>query len=97
MTGSVNEKAAGDETDKRAGKKREERNGSVSLNLEPLEQKIYEGIDFYPRSVEQIKEAAGVDIPYYRMQQILMKLCLTPYVRQVSTGFYEKNASTTGF
>ena len=102
MTGTVNEKAAGDETDKRAGKKsagkkREGRNDSVSLNLEPLEKKVYEGIDFYPRSVEQIKEAAGVDIPYYRMQQILMKLCLTPYVRQVSTGFYEKNASTTGF
>ncbi len=62
-----------------------------------LDQKVYEGIDFYPRSVEQIKEAAGVDIPYYQMQQILMKLCMTGQVRQVSTGFYEKNASTTGF
>ncbi len=62
-----------------------------------LAQKVYEGVDFYPRSVEQIKEAARVDIPYYQMQQILMKLCMTGQVRQVSTGFYEKNASTTGF
>ncbi len=62
-----------------------------------LTQKVYEGIDFYPRSVEQIKEAAGVDIPYYQMQQILMKLCMSGQVRQVSTGFYEKNASATGF
>ena len=62
-----------------------------------LTPKVYEGIDFYPRSVEQIKEAAGVDIPYYQMQQILMKLCITGQVRQVSTGFYEKNASATGF
>ncbi len=62
-----------------------------------LAQKIYGGIDFYPRSVDQIKEAAGVDIPYYQMQQILMKLCMTGQVRQVSTGFYEKNASATGF
>ncbi len=67
------------------------------LTEDSLERKVYEGIDFYPRSVEQIKEAAGVDIPYYQMQQILMKLCLTSYVKQVSTGFYEKNASATGF
>lgn len=64
---------------------------------EVLAQKVYEGIDFYPRSVEQIKEAVGVDIPYYQVQQILMKLCMTGQVRQVSTGFYEKNASATGF
>lgn len=62
-----------------------------------LAQKVYEATDFYPRSIEQIKETAGVDIPYYQMQQILMKLCMTGQVRQVSTGFYEKNASTTGF
>ncbi len=62
-----------------------------------LERKVYEGIDFCPRSVEQIKEAAGVDIPYYQMQQILVKLSLTPYVKQVSAGFYKKNASDTGF
>ncbi len=79
--------------------KRKERKNITGPDLteDSLERKVYEGIDFYPRSVEQIKEAAGVDIPYYQMQQILMKLCLTSYVKQVSTGFYEKNASATGF
>ena len=73
--------------------------GKQAIGPQPdtLEQKVYEGIDFYPRSVDQIKEATGVDIPYYQMQQILMKLCMTGKVRQVSIGFYEKNASTTGF
>lgn len=73
--------------------------GAEDPNFVPnsLERKVYEGIDMYPRSVEEIKEAAGLDIPYYQMQQILMKLCLTPYVRQVSPGYYEKKAIATGF
>ena len=88
--------------EKHKGKRREikkqgEGNGTTGLQLDDLTQKVFEGIDFYPRSVEQIKEAAGVDIPYYQMQQILMKLCMTGDVRQVSIGFYEKMASATGF
>ncbi len=64
---------------------------------EVLEKRVYSGLDLYPRSVEQIREAAGLELSYPEMQRILMKLCMTPYVRQVGTGFYEKNASATGF
>ncbi len=61
------------------------------------EQKVYEGLDFYPRSVEEIRVASGLDISYQQIQQILMKLCMTPYIRQIGPGFYEKNTSDTGF
>ncbi len=58
----------------------------------PLEARVLEALDFYPRSVEQIRTLVP-GVPEYRQtQQILMKLCLEGEAVQAGAGYFCKKA-----
>ncbi len=64
--------------------------GNHAEGLEDLDRQLLSGLDFYPRSVEQIREAMENPPDYSQIQKRLMKLCLLGKASQVSAGYYQK-------
>ncbi len=51
---------------------------------------VLEAIDLYPRSVEEIRRALGAKMEERQLNAVLMRLCLTGAVSQVSPGHFCK-------
>lgn len=49
---------------------------------------VYESLDFYPKSVEQIQENLPESMSCVRVNTLLMQLCIEGYATQVSTGYF---------
>lgn len=54
------------------------------------EQKVWSGLDFYPQSIEQIREKLGGGLSYPQALQILMRLCLKGAAQQAGPGYFQK-------
>lgn len=50
--------------------------------------KVYEKLDFYPKSIEQIQEKLSPKLSYVQVNTLLMQLCIEGYATQVSTGYF---------
>lgn len=64
--------------------------GEGTAGLEEQDMRILSCLDFYPRSVEQIREAMGKPLDYSQTLKRLMKLCLLGKATQVSAGYYQR-------
>ena len=51
---------------------------------------LLNALDFYPRSVEDLRSAACCGASYGEVLKILMKLCLMGQAEQVGTGYFQK-------
>ena len=54
------------------------------------EQKVWTSLDFYPQSVEQIREKLGGVLSYPQALQILARLCLAGAAQQAAPGYFQK-------
>lgn len=60
--------------------------------LSDLERKVWECLDFYPRSVEQIRGMLEEPLPYPQALQTLTKLCLAEAAQQAGIGYFQKKS-----
>lgn len=50
--------------------------------------RVYETLDFYPKSIEQIQEKLPGYMSYIQVNTLLMQLCIEGYATQISTGYF---------
>lgn len=72
---------------------KENQSGSQSV-VSPEEKLVLAAIDFYPRSVEEIRRRLGEKMEERQLNAVLMRLCLAGMVSQVSPGYFCKREST---
>lgn len=72
---------------------KENQSGSQSV-VSPEEKLVLAAIDFYLRSVEEIRRRLGEKMEERQLNAVLMRLCLAGMVSQVSPGYFCKREST---